>query len=182
MKFYPFPVLVPKKGKEFYNIFKFENPGLLKCYGLCNKNILKRYEKTKKLNLGYSFKGDLTQLGGSFIINNEGQILFSRYDRYLGDQVPSDIIFEKFDVLLGRYFIDKNEENYLNEFSQPIKKGTKDSDEQVRKEDEFEFNFQSSRPFIPNEDLSVTIKAELEEEIVTNSSPIKQISADLSNS
>ena len=124
---FPHSVFIPKEGKKFYDRFQFDNPGILKCFGYCNKNILKRYDEATKQDPGYTFKGSFSQLGGSFIINSKGKVIYSHFDRYLGDNCPKEEIFEKFETLIGKYF-EKNIEELLDSPIRKIsKKNNKDS-------------------------------------------------------
>ena len=100
LKFFNEPIFVPKLGKEFYKIFEIKKPGFLKCFGFCNKNILNRYSESKKYNTGYTFKGDFSQLGGCFILNKKGKIMYQRYENFLGDHPSRDEIIAKFDEFL----------------------------------------------------------------------------------
>lgn len=96
------PIFVPVEGFDFYKIFQFKKPGFLKCYGFCNKGILKRTDDLKKVdyNAGYTFAGDLAQLGGSFIVNKKGVAVYSKLDNFLGDHATQDEIIYQFDLLL----------------------------------------------------------------------------------
>lgn len=94
------PIFIPKLGAKFYKIFQCKKPGILKCFGFCNKNLLKRYDDARKYNTGYTFKGNFAQLGGCFILNKQGRIIYQRFDSYLGDHASSDEIISQFDNLL----------------------------------------------------------------------------------
>ncbi len=117
-KFFPYPIFIPKIGRKFYRKFDIKNPGFLKCFGFCNKNLLKNYDKAK--NLGYNFKGKFSQMGGTFIVNNKGKVLFNYIEKYLGDHCPSQEINSAFDKTLSKFLIqkvenkDKDEVNELN--------------------------------------------------------------------
>lgn len=121
LKFFQYPIFIPKRQKDFYEVFKFESPGILKCYGLCNKNIIKRYKKASKSKLGYDFKGKLSSLGGTFIVNNKGKVLYYHYEKFLGDNQYIDEINNKFEEILGTKLnfnkgaSKRNRENYFDD-------------------------------------------------------------------
>lgn len=127
-KIFNYPIYLPKIGKKFYKKFSFDNVGLLECYGFCNKNVKRRYAETKKYNPGYTFKGDMSQLGGCFIVNNKGKIIYSRYDKYFGDTVSEEELLDKLDEIFGKY-INKNDnrdsENLHTSSVHPINKNIK---------------------------------------------------------
>lgn len=128
------PIFVPVEGFDFYKIFQFKKPGFLKCYGFCNKGILKRTDDLKKVdyNAGYTFAGDLAQLGGSFIVNKKGVAVYSKLDNFLGDHATQDEIIYQFDLLLRyREFenVEQREESLEKSESNENSNDSKDSKE-----------------------------------------------------
>lgn len=96
------PVFVPKEGYDFYKKFKFNKYGFWKCYGMCYKGSGMLRDRFKKLYPGNTvksnLKGDMTVLGGSFIVDMYGEILFQHFDKYVGDHLnfgDIGIVFEK---------------------------------------------------------------------------------------
>lgn len=127
------PIFVPVEGFDFYKIFQFKKPGFLKCYGFCNKGIIKRTDDLKKVNYnaGYTFSGDLAQLGGSFIVNKKGIAIYSKLDNFLGDHATQDEVIYQFDLLLRyREFesVEKREDSYK---SSNANSDSKESNEDV---------------------------------------------------
>lgn len=85
-----------------YKDLKYIKPGILKCFGLCVKGWRKKYtqalEKVKNNNLkhgiGYPVTKNMLQLGGAFLLNNAGDILYYHIDNYVGDHPTGDSIKE----------------------------------------------------------------------------------------
>ena len=125
------PIFVPKIGPKFYKIFQCKQPGFLKCFGFCNKNLLKRYDEAKKYDTGYTFKGNFAQLGGCFILNKQGKILYQRFDSYLGDHASSDEVIAQFDNLLKYREVQKTNESddRDNNSSKRINESSENNDE-----------------------------------------------------
>lgn len=96
------PVFVPKDGYDFYKKFKFNKYGFWKCYGLCYKGSGELRDRFKKLypgnNVKSNLKGDMSLLGGSFIIDKEGETLFQHFDKYVGNHLNFNdigVVFER---------------------------------------------------------------------------------------
>lgn len=125
------PIFIPKIGPKFYKIFQCKKPGFLKCFGFCNKNLLKRYDEAKKYDTGYTFKGNFAQLGGCFILNRQGKILYQRFDSYLGDHASSDEVIAQFDNLLKYREVVKTNESEDKDYnsSKRINESSEKNDE-----------------------------------------------------
>lgn len=97
-------IFLPKEGPAFYKKLQFLKPGICKCWGLCYRNVMKNYFKFKEKNVQTkvrgNFKGDLSQLGGCFILDKMGKIVFQHFDSFLGDHLTLDEIGSVFDNLL----------------------------------------------------------------------------------
>lgn len=80
-----------------HKILKFGKMGPLSTFGLLDpRTHIKLYEAGKK-----SIKGDLIitnaiQLGGTFIINKNGDVLYSHFQSYYGDEPSEEDLFEVF--------------------------------------------------------------------------------------
>lgn len=111
-----YPLFIAKKPQWLKSVFKFDSPGLLKCYGFCNKSIIKRFRKARNLNLGYDFKGNFSDLGGIVLLNNKGKIFYSYNDKYLGDSnylQSVQLIFEK--IVIKKFaFSSKRMSNFFS--------------------------------------------------------------------
>lgn len=104
LNIFRYPIFIPKFPERLKSIFKFHSPGLLKCFGFCNKNIINRFQTANSLRLGYNFKGKLSALGGVFIISNKGKIFYSYRDKFLGDSNYLDGIRRTIEEILGLRF------------------------------------------------------------------------------
>lgn len=91
-----------------------KKPSCLKCFGLCYKTSLRRFQKAfnfKERILGKNtLNGELTQLGGAFIVNSKGEILFQRLESYMGDHISSEDLIYQFDCLLNKYIINNDDD------------------------------------------------------------------------
>ena len=89
------------KNMTIYKALKYNKPGLLKCFGLCVKGWINKFDQAKKKKDIYNLKqkgelfpvtNNMLQLGGAFLLNNLGDILYSHIDNYVGDHPSSDSI------------------------------------------------------------------------------------------
>ena len=89
------------KNMTIYKALKYNKPGLLKCFGLCVKGWMNKFDQAKKKKDIYNLKqkgelfpvtNNMLQLGGAFLLNNLGDILYSHIDNYVGDHPSSDSI------------------------------------------------------------------------------------------
>lgn len=104
LNIFKYPILIPKRPQLLRSVFKFESPGLLKCFGFCNKSVFSRFQKARNLKLGFDFKGKYSALGGIVILNNKGKIFYSYKDKYLGDRNYLDEIEIAFTGILSKKF------------------------------------------------------------------------------
>lgn len=79
------------EGMSIYKSLGFVNPGLLQCFGYCNKN-MKEKKQTLISNFPFIKQGERSspslidrQLGGSILINNKGKVVFKYSMKYIGD-------------------------------------------------------------------------------------------------
>lgn len=87
------PLFVNPKG-TIYKALRYKKPGCLSCWGFCKRTLFKRFAERKKYNINGNFQGNLTQLGGSFIVNSKGDVIYRHIDSFLGDHASEDEILE----------------------------------------------------------------------------------------
>jgi len=88
--------------RSLYQVLDFKSPGILACWGYCNKKFPGRIERLVEK---FSFIKDVgnevakkdqetsTQLGGTILINSKGKIIFCHSMNFVGDHAkPEDII------------------------------------------------------------------------------------------
>lgn len=94
-KYFPKGKLYINPNRTIYKGLNFNKPGCYSCWGFCQKKLFDKYKELNKKqpNINGNFKGDFTQLGGAFLIDWQGTLLFQHTDKYLGDHASeTDII------------------------------------------------------------------------------------------
>jgi hypothetical protein len=100
------------KGKTIYKALQLKKPGILSCFGFCYKNVYKLMDdvnskyKNRVNNTMHSVKSDIVQLGGSFLINNKGEIILEHVDSFAGDHVKEEDIIDA----VKNYLVKPNKE------------------------------------------------------------------------
>lgn len=98
-KFFSHEIYIDKK-KGIYTALQYKKPGILSCYGFCSKNVWEVKSKNdvkykdKKIGIEMDPKKDMFQMGGSFLINQKGEILLEHIDAFYGDHAKEDEIME----------------------------------------------------------------------------------------
>ena len=104
------------KLKQIYKKLKYKKPGILSCFGFCVKNFVNEYKnvtakyKDKNLAFDSDLKKDVLQMGGSFLINRQGKVLFEHIDTFYGDHAKEEQISE----VVRSYFQNENLESNQN--------------------------------------------------------------------
>lgn len=91
--YFAFPMFV-NRNMTIYKSMKMKSPGLLNCYGACYKKLLNNWWAILKNPRMKSVTtqlagGNFFQLGGSFLLDKQGAILFHYFDSFYGDH-PSE--------------------------------------------------------------------------------------------
>jgi hypothetical protein len=98
-KFFTHEIYIDK-GKGIYTALQYKKPGLFSCFGFCRKSVFNRKSviddkyKDKKLGFEMDMKKDLFQMGGSFLINQKGEILLEHVDAFYGDHAKEEEIMD----------------------------------------------------------------------------------------
>lgn len=94
----PFTCLVDRPGEPTYRALGLEKAGLLQLLGPnyleSLKTLFKRFREVKM-----PASGDVQQLAGTFVIDDEGILRFAHRSRYPGDHVSSAEVWECLDAL-----------------------------------------------------------------------------------
>ena len=70
------------------------------CFGLCTKNVFKRIKEIgqkfvdPQIKNEVPLKPDRFQMGGSLLINQQGNVLFMQQDTFYGDNVKEETLRE----------------------------------------------------------------------------------------
>lgn len=103
-KYFKYPLYINKK-RTIYKALKMKRPNCLNGYGFCQKKVSKTLnkisinDKTKDLKTNAG-GGDMFQLGGSMIINSQGNIEFVYFDSYYGDHASEEDILRVFNDIV----------------------------------------------------------------------------------
>ena len=109
------------RNKDLYKAFKYKKPGCSSCWGFCNGGVYKRKKevqekyKDKKLGFQADFKKDLFQMGGSFLIAYNGEILLDHVEQFYGDHAKEQDILAP----VKKYF--RNNKNNLENLQEDKK-------------------------------------------------------------
>ena len=101
-----------KDGKIFiddnrstYRALNFVKKGIFSLYGILNPNVyIKAYEAGKK-GMVSTFSGDGTQLGGTMIIDKQGNVIYKHMQKSYTDLPPIDDIVNNVKKYVQEYYI-----------------------------------------------------------------------------
>jgi len=102
MNFFSEGKIYVDQGKYAYDTLNFIKPGLTSGYGLMDPQVWIKNTKAQKEGACGNFKGDGFQMGGSFIIDNKGDIIYAHLQKsYVETPVLYDMItaIERYNLL-----------------------------------------------------------------------------------
>jgi hypothetical protein len=73
------------EDKETYKALNFQKLGFLSMYGMLNPQMYVKASEAKKRGIKGNFKGEGTQLGGAFVVDRSGDVIFSHVQKNYSD-------------------------------------------------------------------------------------------------
>lgn len=71
--------------KETYKALDFSKKGIFSLYGMLDLNMYRKASEASKKGIKGNFKGEGTQLGGTFVIDRHGEVIYSFHQKSYSD-------------------------------------------------------------------------------------------------